>query len=155
MRHVEGATLASLLKGSRQGDATVPDWIRPTSRAGLERALGLFEDLARALHVAHEANVVHRDIKPGNILWDRSGRLVLVDFGLARDLDEGAVTLTRESEVFGTPAYMSPEQVHRGAGVDRRTDVYSLAATIFEVLTLDRPFQGVGDRRAAQGRARQ
>jgi len=88
----------------------------------------IIERAARALSAAHEAGVIHRDVKPNNILITADGHLVLLDFGLARDLDEDAVALTKTGDVFGTPAYMSPEQVAPERGVvDARTDVYSLS----------------------------
>jgi len=104
--------------------------------------LQVFEKTARALHAAHEAGVVHRDIKPGNIILNLEGEPVILDFGLARSEDADTQTLTRTGDLFGTPAYMSPEQLTRGSiRLDRRTDVYSLGATLYECLTLKRPFE--------------
>jgi hypothetical protein len=104
-----------------------------------------FAGAAEGLHHAHSKGVVHRDVKPSNLIFDRCGRLRILDFGLAR-LD-GQVTLTLTGDVMGTPCYMSPEQARgqRGA-VDRRTDIYSLGATMYETLTLRPPFQGKDSR---------
>jgi len=113
----------------------------------VERAVRLFERLARSLHRAHEAGVVHRDVKPGNVMVARNGRPVLLDFGLAGVLDESLPTFTRTGDVFGTPAYMAPEQLApesgQGRRVDRRSDVYALGATLYECLTLRHPFESV------------
>ncbi len=98
------------------------------------------EKAARALHVAHEAGVLHRDIKPGNIMLTPDGEPILLDFGLARDLaDDEQHTLTATGDVVGTPAYLAPEQL-RGERAERRTDVYALGITLFEALAGRRPF---------------
>ena len=96
--------------------------------------------VAEGLHHAHEEGVVHRDIKPQNLLLGGDGELHITDFGLARLLDEPGMTLS--SELVGTPAYMAPEQVSpdRGA-VDRRTDIYALGITLYELLAHRRPFE--------------
>jgi eukaryotic-like serine/threonine-protein kinase len=102
--------------------------------------LDIVERTARALHAAHEAGFVHRDIKPGNIMVSRSGEPVILDFGLAQDV-EGGKRLSVSGELLGTPAYMSPEQIAAGRiQVDRRTDVYSLGVTLYEALTYRLPF---------------
>jgi serine/threonine protein kinase/formylglycine-generating enzyme required for sulfatase activity len=119
-----------------------------TTRSGsvtpreMKVVLCFFEDAARALHAAHEKGVVHRDIKPGNIMIDQDLRPVLMDFGLARSDDEDLVTLTKQGDLFGTPAYMSPEQLtHHAIRMDRRTDIWSLGVSLYESLTLRRPFE--------------
>jgi hypothetical protein len=107
----------------------------------MDAVIHFFEDAARALHAAHEKGVVHRDIKPGNIMIDQDLRPVLMDFGLARSDDEDLVTLTKQGDLFGTPAYMSPEQLtHHAIRLDRRTDIWSLGVSLYESLTLRRPF---------------
>ena len=158
MRYVRGETLAAKIAraaataaGASQvrlesADATSQSTSSSTSSTALRRSLdaivGLFERAARALHAAHESGVVHRDVKPSNIMVTPEGEPVLLDFGLAIDLEGEQATLTRTGDVFGTPAYMSPEQISPGRGrPDRRTDVYSLGVSLYECLTLARPFE--------------
>jgi serine/threonine protein kinase len=101
----------------------------------------LVAEVADALDYAHRHNIVHRDIKPANLLVAPEGRLSLNDFGLARVLEQPGMTAT--GEILGTPAYMSPEQVAAGrTPLDHRTDIYSLGATLYELLTLRPPFAG-------------
>jgi serine/threonine protein kinase len=99
-------------------------------------------EVADALDYAHQQGVIHRDIKPSNLLVSPVGRLSVNDFGLARLLEQPGVTIS--GEFVGTPRYLSPEQI--GAGrvpLDHRTDIYSLGATLYELLTLQPPFPGV------------
>jgi len=103
-------------------------------------AAALLEPVARALHYAHRRDIVHRDIKPRNILLDTDGKPYVADFGLAKSF-AAAQDLTQTAEAIGTPAYMSPEQARGQAGVDHRTDVYSLGATLYELLTGRPPFR--------------
>jgi eukaryotic-like serine/threonine-protein kinase len=108
--------------------------------AGYYRATArLAADAAAALQHAHDLGIVHRDVKPGNLLVEPTGHLWVADFGLARL--PGSGDLTRTGEMIGTLRYMSPEQV-AGAAVDHRTDVYSLGATLYELLTLHPAFPG-------------
>ncbi|HUU51679.1 MAG TPA: serine/threonine-protein kinase [Candidatus Heimdallarchaeota archaeon] len=94
--------------------------------------------LCDALELAHQNKIVHRDIKPGNILLDKQGRPYLVDFGVAR---MEMSTMTQSGTIVGTPSYMSPEQI-QGIRVDSRADIFSLGVIIYEMLTGKRPFEG-------------
>ena len=101
---------------------------------------------AEALHAAHEFGVIHRDVKPSNLLVDKRGKLWVADFGLARFRD--GADLTRTGDVCGTMRYMSPEQALGHASlVDHRTDVFSLGVTMYEAATLHHPAEGVEDLR--------
>ncbi len=118
--------------------------LQQTIRAGLLQpaaALGLVMQICEALQFAHDQGIVHRDIKPGNILIDRSGRVKIADFGLAKLLDpslsDGA--LTADHQVMGTPHYMAPEQISNPLSVDHRADIYSLGVVFYEMLTGNLP----------------
>ncbi len=148
MERVDGNSLAESIDAARGKDGVdAPRDHRhdppcvPVDGTELRRLLLFVERAARALHAAHQAGVVHRDVKPSNIMVGPTGRPVVVDFGLAQ-VEELDAKLTLTGEVFGTPAYMSPEQLTPGSGpVDARSDVYSLAVTLYECLTLTRPYQ--------------
>jgi serine/threonine protein kinase len=99
-----------------------------------------FQQLASALEYAHEHGIIHRDVKPVNVLMDRSGRPILSDFGIAKVL-AGTKELTRPGAGVGTPEYMSPEQC-RGEPVDGRADIYALGVMLYEALTSRTPFAG-------------
>ncbi len=108
----------------------------------IRNAADLITKLARTVHYAHEHGILHRDIKPGNILVDAKGGPHLTDFGLAR-LVQTESTVTRTMEVLGTPSYMAPEQaVGNNARVSRATDVYGLGAVFYQLLTGHPPFAG-------------
>ena len=108
----------------------------------IRRAVELMVKLARTVHYAHEHGILHRDIKPGNILLDKKGEPHLTDFGLAR-LVETESTVTRTLEVMGTPSYMAPEQAAgNNTQLTRPTDVYGLGAVLYQLLTGHPPFAG-------------
>ncbi len=129
MKLIEGRSLAQRLADA--GSPMPPD-----------EAAGLLVKLARAVHYAHQRGILHRDIKPGNVLLDARGEPHLTDFGLAK-LAEGDSQLTRSLTMFGTPAYMSPEQA-RGEvkGLTTAADVYGLGAILYELLAGRPPFAG-------------
>src|SRR2546429_638119 len=112
---------------------------RPMS---IRQAAELIAKVARTVHYAHEHGILHRDIKPGNILLDANGEPHLTDFGLAR-LVESESTITRTMEVLGTPSYMAPEQaVGNNTQLTSATDVYGLGAVLYELLTGHPAFAG-------------
>ncbi|CAL9506793.1 Serine_threonine-protein kinase PknD [Actinosynnema sp. ALI-1.44] len=133
MRLIEGRTLRDELK---------------SGPLGVERVRELGIALAEALDHVHARGVVHRDVKPGNVLLDRDGRPHLADFGLARRVD--TPHLTRSNRVMGTAAYLAPEQV-RGEEVSAATDVYALGLVLLECLTARREYTG-GTAEAALAR---
>ena len=108
----------------------------------IRRAVELIANVARTVHYAHEHGILHRDIKPGNILLDQKGEPHLTDFGLAR-LVESESSVTQTLDVLGTPSYMAPEQaVGNNAAVNSVTDVYGLGAVLYQLLTGQPPFAG-------------
>ncbi len=108
----------------------------------IRRAAELIAKLARTVHYAHEHGILHRDIKPGNILLDKEGEPHLTDFGLAR-LIETEITVTRTTEVLGTPSYMAPEQASgNNVALTSATDIYGLGAVLYHLLTGYPPFVG-------------
>ncbi|HEX3641945.1 MAG TPA: serine/threonine-protein kinase, partial [Ktedonobacteraceae bacterium] len=108
---------------------------------GIEEVVSIFTQLADALAYAHDQGIIHRDIKPVNVLMDRSGRPILSDFGIAKVLASTQDNLTRPGAGVGTPEYMSPEQCQGGA-VDGRADIYALGVMLFEAQTGRTPFLG-------------
>jgi serine/threonine protein kinase len=108
---------------------------------GTPEVVQIFAQLAEALSYAHEQGIIHRDIKPVNVLLDRSGRPILSDFGIAKVLAGTKGGLTRPGAGVGTPEYMSPEQC-KGGAVDGRADIYALGIMLFEVMTGYTPFRG-------------
>src|SRR5882724_6299188 len=127
MKFVEGGQLDEVVKHT------------PLS---IRRAVELIAKVARTVHYAHEHGILHRDIKPGNILLDAKGEPHLTDFGLAR-LVESESSVTHTLDVFGTPSYMAPEQaVGNNAAVSSMTDVYGLGAVFYQLLAGQPPFAG-------------
>ncbi|MCK4298095.1 MAG: serine/threonine protein kinase, partial [Planctomycetes bacterium] len=124
------------------GPEEAPPERRPTdlSLKYFRTAARLIMEVAEALEYAHSQGVVHRDIKPDNLMLTPEGHLVVTDFGLARFLSAPSITIS--GEMMGTPAYMSPEQVRaEQQAIDHRTDIYSLGVTLYEMLALEVPFR--------------
>ena len=128
MPYVEGESLRDRLRRERQ----LP----------VEDALRITHEAALALEYAHRHDVIHRDVKPENILLLSDGSTVVTDFGIARALGGGAEHLTQTGMVVGTPAYMSPEQAAGDHALGPRTDIYSLACVLYEMLAGEPPFTG-------------
>ena len=127
MEYVEGSTLRDLL-GS--GNKLVP-----------ERALEIVDGVLAALAYSHQQGIVHRDIKPANVMLTKAGDVKVMDFGIARAMDDIGATMTQTSAVIGTAQYLSPEQA-RGEQVDARSDLYSTGCLLYELLTGRPPFVG-------------
>ena len=126
MEYVEGRTLAEFLAG---GGRIMPD-----------RAIGIAQDVCRALEAAHAQGVIHRDIKPGNIMMSPRGEVKVADFGIARVTTTNE-TLAQTAAILGTASYLSPEQA-QGQPVDGRSDIYSLGCVLYEMVTGRPPFLG-------------
>jgi WD40 repeat protein/tRNA A-37 threonylcarbamoyl transferase component Bud32 len=127
MKLIEGGSLAQNL---------------PRLAANVPAGVSLLMAAARAVHYAHQRGVLHRDLKPVNILLDSDGRPYVTDFGLAKRLDRkaGTASLTEQGMIVGTPSYMAPEQASNQAAVSTAADVYSLGAVLYELLTGRPPF---------------
>jgi len=125
MAYVEGEDLHKLL--ARQG------------RLDVDQAVALARQICSALAAAHAEAVVHRDLKPHNILIDKAGNAYISDFGLARSVEDGAAMMTHAGELVGTPLYMSPEQVE-GKQADARSDIYAFGLVFYQMLTGKVPF---------------
>ncbi len=125
MRYMAGGSLADRLK---------------SGAIGLEETARIISRLAPALDAAHARGIIHRDIKPGNVLFDQYGNAFLSDFGIARQGQTSSVTITGEN-IIGTPAYMSPEQVQGDRAMDGRSDIYAMGVLVFQMLTGQAPYQ--------------
>ena len=118
--------------------------LRQTMKSGNltpAEALAIVPHICDALQYAHDQGIVHRDVKPENVLLDKSGRVKIADFGLAKLLTQSPLdyTLTHSMQVMGTPRYMAPEQIERPTDVDHRADIYSLGVMFYEMLTGELP----------------
>src|SRR5689334_6525985 len=127
MEYVEGRTLRDILQTE--------------GRLLPQRALEVVADVCAALDVAHGAGIVHRDIKPGNVMLTPRGEVKVMDFGIARAVADTSSTMTQTAAVIGTAAYLSPEQA-RGEHVDLRSDIYSTGCMLYELVTGTPPFTG-------------
>ncbi|MEM7305771.1 MAG: protein kinase [Planctomycetota bacterium] len=143
MQFVEGVALSKCLSSLDEEEVE-------RDRGWVMRVVGWGETLAMTLGAAHGAGIVHRDIKPQNVILSPEDTPVLLDFGVARDEEGGRDKLTLSGCTPGTPAYMSPEQL-AGEALDRRSDIWSLGVLLFECMTLELPFKGatIGEIRAA------
>jgi beta-lactam-binding protein with PASTA domain/tRNA A-37 threonylcarbamoyl transferase component Bud32 len=127
MEYVDGRTVRDLLI---EGHRLLP-----------ERTLEITSGVLRALEYSHQAGIVHRDIKPGNVMVTRNGDIKVMDFGIARAMSDSQATMTQTAQVIGTAQYLSPEQA-RGERVDARSDLYSTGCLMYELLTGRPPFTG-------------
>jgi hypothetical protein len=129
MEYVEGKPLGDVLAADIVEFGAMP----------ADKALRITGDVLAALAVSHEMGLVHRDIKPGNVMVTRRGVVKVMDFGIARAMQSGVTSMTQTGMVVGTPQYLSPEQA-LGRGVDERSDLYSVGCMLFELLTGRLPF---------------
>jgi len=136
MEHVPGPSLASVL--AEEGPLPI------------ERSVGIAIEILKGLNFAHRKGVVHRDIKPDNVIIDDSGRVKVTDFGIARAADTG--TIVAGGSILGSARYMAPEQA-RGGYTDARADVYSVGVVLYEMLTGEVPFDGEGPVEIAMAHA--
>jgi len=120
---------------------SVQDWLDKMDRFSVADAVHIAMVCSEALRHAHEQNMVHRDIKPDNILLTSKGVVKVADFGLAKVIDED-VSMTQSGTGLGTPLYMAPEQARSAKHVDQRCDIYALGATLYHMLTGQLPFAG-------------
>ncbi|MET9171050.1 MULTISPECIES: protein kinase domain-containing protein [Streptomyces] len=129
MEYVEGRPLGSVLEED----------IRQYGAMPADKALKVTADVLAALDISHEMGLVHRDIKPGNVMMTKRGVVKVMDFGIARAMQSGVTSMTQTGMVVGTPQYLSPEQA-LGRGVDARSDLYSVGIMLFQLVTGRLPF---------------
>jgi eukaryotic-like serine/threonine-protein kinase len=127
MEYVDGRTLRDIVKG----EGPLP----------AKRAMEVMADVCAALDFSHRHGIVHRDVKPANVMITKTGAVKVMDFGIARALADGQAAVTQTAAVIGTAQYLSPEQA-RGEAVDARSDVYAAGCVLFELLTGEPPFTG-------------
>ncbi|HZA11794.1 Stk1 family PASTA domain-containing Ser/Thr kinase [Mycobacterium sp.] len=127
MEYVDGVTLRDIV----QNDGPIPP----------RKAIEIISDACQALNFSHQHGIIHRDVKPANIMISRAGAVKVMDFGIARAIADSGNSVTQTAAVIGTAQYLSPEQA-RGDSVDARSDVYSLGCVLYEILTGEPPFVG-------------
>jgi serine/threonine protein kinase/Tfp pilus assembly protein PilF len=125
MEHIQGQDLQSMIKMTKQ--------------LSIEAAVSIAKQIGEGLAEAHRLGVIHRDLKPGNVMIDKEGNARILDFGIARSLESRG--MTESGHMIGTPEYMSPEQA-QDTGIDQRSDIYSLGIILYEMLTGKVPFTG-------------
>ncbi|MFV0134788.1 protein kinase domain-containing protein [Streptomyces sp. HMX87] len=129
MEYIEGRPLGSVLDEDVRQQGAMP----------ADKALKITADVLAALEISHEMGLVHRDIKPGNVMMTKRGVVKVMDFGIARAMQSGVTSMTQTGMVVGTPQYLSPEQA-LGRGVDARSDLYSVGIMLFQLVTGRLPF---------------
>ncbi|MBU3060112.1 Stk1 family PASTA domain-containing Ser/Thr kinase [Nocardia sp. NEAU-G5] len=137
---VDGGPLPYIVMEYVDGD-TLRDIVRGKGPMAPRRAMEVIADVCAALDFSHKNGIVHRDMKPANIMINRHGAVKVMDFGIARAIADGANSMTQTAAVIGTAQYLSPEQA-RGEQVDARSDVYSVGCVLYEILTGEPPFTG-------------
>ncbi|MGW1895218.1 protein kinase domain-containing protein [Streptomyces sp. NPDC002004] len=130
MEYIEGKPLGSVLDADVQQYGAMP----------ADKALKITADVLAALEISHEMGLVHRDIKPGNVMMTKRNVVKVMDFGIARAMQSGVTSMTQTGMVVGTPQYLSPEQA-LGRGVDARSDLYSVGIMLFQLVTGRLPFE--------------
>ncbi|MFF4256289.1 protein kinase [Streptomyces sp. NPDC001663] len=130
MEYIEGRPLGSVLDEDVRQFGAMP----------ADKALKITADVLAALEISHEMGLVHRDIKPGNVMMTKRGVVKVMDFGIARAMQSGVTSMTQTGMVVGTPQYLSPEQA-LGRGVDARSDLYSVGIMLFQLVTGRLPFE--------------
>ncbi|MEV5784138.1 protein kinase [Streptomyces sp. NPDC048448] len=130
MEYIEGKPLGSVLDADIQQYGAMP----------ADKALKITADVLAALEISHEMGLVHRDIKPGNVMMTKRNVVKVMDFGIARAMQSGVTSMTQTGMVVGTPQYLSPEQA-LGRGVDARSDLYSVGIMLFQLVTGRLPFE--------------
>ena len=137
---VDGGPLPYIVMEYVDGD-TLRDMVRGSGPLAPRRAMEIIADVCAALDFSHKNGIVHRDMKPANIMINRQGAVKVMDFGIARAIADSSNPMTQTAAVIGTAQYLSPEQA-RGEQVDARSDVYSVGCVLYEILTGEPPFTG-------------